>query len=304
MKIEFLKNFIKLTHYKSFSELANDIDISQSTLSNQINQLETEFGNVKLISRTTRKFDITEAGQTFLEFAKKIVDLYDECKKQLLEISLSSPTETIVITASTLPGSHILPKFIANFREKNPNVELKVVINNSSKSLELLKKDNADFAGIGSFMAYNQEEFDYIKIGEDSLVFVCSPKHDLLKRESLISLKDLIQYSFILREDGSGTRDVMERHFPKFNKLKVKLVINDNESIVSAVSASNYISILSEFIAKKAEGAGLIKILRVKEYPVIATRDIYFVKLKEKEITHLKQKFWNNLKSGIKVGLS
>ncbi len=261
MKIEFLRNFIKLAQYKNFSELAVDLDISQSTLSNQISQLEKEFGNSTLIDRTTRKFDLTESGKIFLEFAKKFVDLYDTCKKQLLEISLGAPTETIIITASTLPGSHVLPKFIANFREKNSNVDLKIVINNSSKSLENLKKGNADFAGIGSFMTYNKDDFEFIKIGEDSLVFICSPKHELLERDKQIALKDLIQHPFIMREDGSGTRDVIERQFPEFPRLNVKLVINDNESIVSAVSASNYISILSESIAKKALELGIKEIL-------------------------------------------
>ncbi len=297
MKIEFLRNFIKLAQYKNFSELAVDLDISQSTLSNQISQLEKEFGNSTLIDRTTRKFDLTESGKIFLEFAKKFVDLYDTCKKQLLEISLGAPTETIIITASTLPGSHVLPKFIANFREKNSNVDLKIVINNSSKSLENLKKGNADFAGIGSFMTYNKDDFEFIKIGEDSLVFICSPKHELLERDKQIALKDLIQHPFIMREDGSGTRDVIERQFPEFPRLNVKLEINDNESIVSAVSSSNYISILSESIVKKAEDAGLVKILRLKDHPVIAKRDIYLVKQKGKELTSSKQKFWDYLSS-------
>lgn len=72
--------------------------------------------------------------------------------------------------------------------------------------------------------------------------------------------------------------------------------MNDNDSIISAVSESTYISILSELIAKKAEDAGLIKILNVKEYPVIAKRDVFFIKLKDKKLSNLKKKSWAYLK--------
>jgi DNA-binding transcriptional LysR family regulator len=66
MNIEYLRNFVKLTKYKSFSELVKDIPISQSTLSHQISLLEKKFG-VVLIDRTTNKFDLTEAGRILLD---------------------------------------------------------------------------------------------------------------------------------------------------------------------------------------------------------------------------------------------
>ncbi|GAG62751.1 unnamed protein product, partial [marine sediment metagenome] len=62
MNIEYLRNFIKLTQYKSFSKLAKELPISQSTLSHQILQIEKEFGGVVLINRTTKKFELTRAG--------------------------------------------------------------------------------------------------------------------------------------------------------------------------------------------------------------------------------------------------
>ena len=78
MKIEYLRNFIKLVNYKSFSELARDLQISQSTISHQISQLERDFG-VILINRSTKKFEITEAGKVLLDYSQKIIDLYDSC---------------------------------------------------------------------------------------------------------------------------------------------------------------------------------------------------------------------------------
>jgi len=295
LNIEFLRNFIKLIKYRSFSDLAKDLSLSQSTLSHQISQLENEL-KVKLIDRTTRTFNITEEGKIFLKYAEKIIDLYDSCQQEL-EKYREEGGEDIIITASTLPGSHFLPKYIAKFRNKFPNANFKITINNSKKSIDLLKREMADFAGIGSFMDYYQEDFDLIKIGEDNLHFISSPHHKLLEsNKDSVKFADIIKFPFILREKGSGTRDIVKQQFKEYQQLSIKLEINDNDSIISAVSDSNYISILSEHIARKAESAGLIKILKVEKYPTIAKRDIFFIKLKNKKLSKLKKKFWEYLK--------
>ncbi|MBY8990977.1 MAG: LysR family transcriptional regulator [Candidatus Lokiarchaeota archaeon] len=295
MNIDYLRNFIKLTHYKSFSKLAKELPISQSTLSHQIQQLEKEFGGVVLIDRSTKKFELTKAGKVLYDHAEQILDLYDRCRREISKFQ-DKMIEDIIITASTIPGSHVLPRYIADFRTKNIYVNFKIVINNSKKSLENLKNGMADFAGIGSFMDYNKDDFDYIKIGDDELKIICSPTHELLKNGNLISFEDLKEYPFVWREKGSGTRDLLEQQFPDFKKLKIELEINDNDSIISTVSDSNYLSIMSESMATKAESARLIKIIEIKEYPLITKRPLYFAKLKRKELSRLKKKFWDELK--------
>jgi DNA-binding transcriptional LysR family regulator len=284
-----------LTKYQSFSGLAKDLSISQSTLSHQISQLEEELG-VTLIDRTTRKFKLTSEGSIFLDYAEKIIDLFDSCKQELSQYS-STISEDIFITTSTIPGEYVLPKFITKFNNKYSKVNFQISINNSRESINLLNKGKADFAGVGSFMNYEKDKFDYIEIGEDELVFVCSPKLNMIKNDrNQISFDEIIKYPFINREMGSGTRNIIEQQFSQYKLLNSQLEINDNDSIISAVSESNNISILSSFIAKRAEKAGLIKILKIKEFPLIAKRDLYFIKLKEKELSGLKKEFWEYLK--------
>ncbi|MFX0081567.1 MAG: LysR substrate-binding domain-containing protein [Candidatus Hodarchaeota archaeon] len=299
MNIEYLRNFIKLTKYKSFSKLAEELPISQSTLSHQITQLEKNFGDVVLINRSTKKFELTRAGKLLLEHAEQIIDLYDNCKLEIAKFE-DRMQEDIIISASTIPGSHILPKYIADFRSKNINANFKILINNSKKSLENLKNGVVDFAGIGSFMSYNKDDFDYIKIGEDEFRFICSPNHDLIKQGNLVDFNDLIKYPFVWREKGSGMRNTFEIQFPNYKELNIELEINDNDSIISTVSESNYISIMSEIMADKAESAGLVTSLKIKNHPIIAERALYFVKLKKKELSKLQKKFWNELKSQVR----
>jgi len=295
MNIENLRNFIKLAHYKSFSELARDLPIAQSTLSHQISQLEKDFG-VVLINRSTKKFEITEAGTILLDYAQKIINLFDMCLKDLSKYS-DIKFEDIIISASTTPGSYILPRDIADFRDKNPNVNFKVKINNSLKSIENIVKGLADFAGIGSFINYSKDNFDIIKIGEDQLKFICSPNHKLLENgKNIINFTDLVKYPFLWREKGSGMRNAFEHQFPDYRKLKIKLEMNDNDSIISAVSESSYISIMSEMMAGNAEKAGLIKSLEIKGYSEIVKRTLFFIKSKDKELSELKTNFWDYIK--------
>ena len=295
MNIEYLRNFIKLTQYKSFSKLAKELVISQSTLSHQISNIEKDFAGVVLIERTTKSFELTKPGKLLLNYAKQIVNLFDECKSEVSQFK-EDFIEDIIISASTLPGSHILPKYLTDFRNKNPNVNFKIVISNSKKSLENLNNKLADFAGVGSFIGYNENEFDSIIIGEDKLKFICSPNHQLIKgRVDTVDFKDLIKFPFVWREKGSGMRNTFKKQFPKYKKLKIELEINSNDSIISTVTESNYISIMSEIIADKAEAAGLIKSLKINDYPLIAERSIYFVKLKDKKLSTLKKKFWTEL---------
>ncbi|MFX0141193.1 MAG: LysR substrate-binding domain-containing protein [Candidatus Hodarchaeota archaeon] len=298
MNIEYLRNFIKLTQYKSFSKLAQKLPISQSTLSHQISQLEKDFGGVVLIDRTTKKFELTKAGNLLFEYAGRIIELYDNSKLEISKFK-DQIEENIIISASTIPGSHILPRFIADFKNKNTNVNFKILINNSQKSIENLKNERADFAGIGSFMNYDEKNFDNIKIGEDEFKFICSPNHELLRNGNTVNFNDIIKYPFVLREQGSGMRETFKQQFPEYKDLNIKLEINDNDSIISTVSESNYISIMSEMMVDKAESAGLIKSLKISNYPTIAKRPLYFIKLKDKKLSQLKKKFWNELKSKV-----
>jgi DNA-binding transcriptional LysR family regulator len=297
LNIEFLRNFVKLTQYKSFSKLARELPISQSTLSHQISQIEKDFGGVVLIDRTTKKFELTKAGKLVLDHAEKIISLFDECKVEILKFK-DHVSEDIIISASTIPGSHILPKFIADFNNRNPYVNFKVLINNSNKSLENLNNQLADFAGIGSFMNYDKNNYDSLKIGEDEIKFICSPNHELLKNnKNSVSFNELTKYPFVWREKGSGTRNTFEQQFPRYNELRIELEINDNDSIISTVSESNYISVMSGIMVKKAESAGLIKTLNIANFSIIAKRSLYFVKLKVKQLSSLKQKFWDKIKT-------
>ena len=185
MNIEYLRNFIKLTQYKSFSKLARDLPLSQSTLSHQISQLEKEFNGVILIDRTTKKFELTQAGNVLLKSAEQIIDLYDKCKVDLSKFQ-DQIIEAIIISASTIPGSHILPRYIAGFRNRNPTVKFKKT-SGKVKVKDILKKIETN-----SQKEYIKKRFEDIKLNSLEPI---KTKYDSAIKETDLQIGRL--YSFL-----------------------------------------------------------------------------------------------------------
>jgi len=294
LRIDFLRHFIFLAENKSFSNVADKISITQSALSQQIEHLEKYF-NCNLIYRSTRTFKLTKQGEILLKYSKNIVSLFDKSHKEISNLN-KELVGIISISASTIPGNHVLPKFIADFKNKYANVTISIWIKNSKQSLIDLKNKHVEFAAIGSFMNEDQENFDYFPIFSENLVFVCALDHDLIrKKKGKVLFDDLIKYSFISREIGSGTRQFTTENLERYGELNQILEMASNESIISAVYKSDNISIISELSAKKAEDANLIKILNISDIPPLY-RELFFVKRKSITLNKLSQRFWNFIK--------
>ncbi len=291
LRIDFLRHFILLAEEKSFSNVADKILITQSALSQQIEHLENYF-KCNLIDRSTRTFKLTKQGEILLKYSKDIVSLFDKSQKEIFNLS-KELVGTISIAASTIPGNHILPKFIADFKNKYANVTINIWIKNSKQSLIDLKKKHVEFAAIGSFIKEDREKFEYFPIFTENLVFICALDHDLVRiNKGKVLFEDLIKYPYISREDGSGTKQFAMENLKKYDKLNQLLEMTSNESIISAVSKSNDISIISEMSAKKAEDAKLIKIINISNIPLLR-RKLFFVKNKEIRLNKVAIKFWN-----------
>ncbi len=288
IRIEFLHNFFLLAKTKNFSKAAKKISVTQSALSQQIAQLE-KFFNCSLIERSTRDFKLTKQGELLVEYSKNIWTLLTEYQGIISRLD-ENYIEMIKISSSTIPGTHILPKYIANFKNNFNNVSFSMKIKNTEQSLLDLINGDAHFAAIGSFMDQENEEFEYIDLYSEEIVFICANEHDLAKKSKQLTFEDIKKYPFIDREKGSGTRDIIEKQFKKYSELNHKLKMSNNEAIISAVSESKSVSLISEISATKAENAKLITILYPKDISPIK-RKLYLVKKKGIELDDGAKRF-------------
>ena len=117
MEFRQLEAFVATAELKSFSQAAKYLYLSQSTISSHVQNLEDDLGR-KLLLRTTKSITLTPEGETFLSYARKIVETKDQAVLSLQQSSKSM----LHIGASSIPSGYLLPKIIAGFKEKYPEM--------------------------------------------------------------------------------------------------------------------------------------------------------------------------------------
>ena len=289
IRFDYLKTFLTVARTHSFSIAAKELKTSQGTVSHQIAALE-EYFDAELFKRAVNGVEVTDAGAMLKVTAEKILQEAQDAK-----VKISSTkhrlTGVIRIVASTIPEEHLLPSIIAEFQDKHPDVKFKIKAEDSIMSLWSLQNNDADFAAVGTIRGYN-EKFNAVEVGKEELVLIVPYNHEMSKQKS-IKLNEILQYPYINREETSGTRKEIEIMFKDAkispSKLKTTLELGSTESVITAVSEGRGISIISSIASKKAQAAGLVKVLRIEG--VDSTRKLYLVKPK-RTLLKAAEVFW------------
>ncbi len=294
MRLEYFRTLIEVARRGGFLKAARGLGVTQATVSNHIAALEKFFG-VELFDRTKRTVSLTKEGEILLEKAKEILRIVNEAKEELKKVS-EEEEGTIRVAASTIPGEHVLPGLIAQFKREHPKVSFEVKIMDTGTALEALLQGEADLAAVGSLMGRSTRELDALPIGKEKLIFICPVEHELTRKE-VVTLDDCLAFPFVFRGVNSGTRAEVEKKFKEIGapveKVNISLEVGSTEAVMTAVSEGLGISVVSEIAARKAEAAGLIKILNVKGWD--AERTLYLVRDKSKRPTRGVKLFWNFL---------
>ncbi|MCM3568048.1 selenium metabolism-associated LysR family transcriptional regulator [Neobacillus mesonae] len=249
MNFEHLKVFHTVAREKSFSKTAKILHMSQPAISLQIRQLEESL-NTKLFKRTTRKVDLTQAGEILFQSAEKIFYIVHQTEKDITLLS-NSIHGVLHIGASLTMGEHILPQVIGNFKREFPNVQILLDINNSEQVIEKLINEKIHIGFVQSMINY--PEYRQRIFFEDELIIIAANDfslQDSMELGNSLTLEDIYTLPFVFRESGSGTRQLFEEQLIKNNidpsKLHVILELDNTQSIKSAVEAGIGISIISK----------------------------------------------------------
>ncbi|ADG13781.1 transcriptional regulator, LysR family [Methanocaldococcus infernus ME] len=291
-KLKYFKTFLVASETKSFSKAAKILGITQGTVSNHIATLEKYF-DAQLFVRTPEGVELTPEGKILYEKAKAILDMVEEAK--ILMKSLSEvPEGTIRLYASTIPGEYILPSIIKEFKEKYPSVDFDVNILDTERCYKALEEGLADVISVGYLKS---KDYDYIIIGKDRLVLIVPPNHPFAKRKS-VKFEEILNEDYIDREEGSGTKKTIEEALNKkgysMMDLNVTMRLGSTSSVITAVSEGYGISIISEIPAKKAESAGLVRIVPIEDLDI--TRYLYLIKSRRPKNPSAVKTFWEFLK--------
>lgn len=248
MELKQLESFVAVVVYKSFTEAAKQLYISQPTISTHIQALERELES-KLIIRTTKSIELTKRGAELYECAVKMLDLRD----RLLEKWKSADEKIVRLGVSTIPSAYILPEFLPKFCKAHPEIFFHSIQSDSKGIIEGVLEERMDVGLVG--MECEEEQLACIPFYEDELVIITPvTEHFLQLRKEERPIQALFREPIILREKGSGTKKAadlfLEREGIKKEELQVVAYMNDPEAIKNSVAAGLGVSIVSKKAAE------------------------------------------------------
>lgn len=266
MNFDHLKVFYVAATKRNFSETAKALHLSQPTVSLQIQQLEA-YLEVKLFERTTKNIKLTDSGQLLFQNAERILHLVNQTKKELALLS-ESIHGSLNIGASLTIGEYILPYMIGKYQKEYPKVNLSLNIYNSTQIIQQLRYEEIDLGFIESSISH--PELVHLPFLEDELILIGSTKnpHPMIGDRESITPDELFSLPLILREHGSGTRQVMEESLLKNqldpSKLNIILELGSTESIKSTVESGMGLSIISKSAIQKELMLGSLRTIRLQ----------------------------------------
>lgn len=203
MTLRHLKIFIMVADLGSMTAAAKALFISQPTISQAISELEEHYG-IKIFDRLSKRLFITEKGTQLLSYARHITSLVSEMEQAMKN---SDKSGTIKIGASLTIGTFLLPTLVSEFSRQFPGLHVKVITKNTQDIEKLITQNTIDFAIVEGII--HSPDIFAETFMDDKLLLVCGKKHPLYKTER-ISLAELNNLAFIVREQGSGTRELFE----------------------------------------------------------------------------------------------
>lgn len=272
-----LKVFCTVAETKSFSKASEIIHLTQPAVSLQIQALEEIYGT-RLFDRSNNTVILTRAGSLLYKYAREILGLYSSAEKEIGEIT-GLVKGNLSIGASTTIANYLLPSVIVDFRKKYPKIRVNLQVGNTKGVMEFLNSGTIDIGLVEGEV--QRQKIVVEKILTDELVLIMSPAHHWAKRRD-ISISEITQEPFIVREEGSGTRQMIEKNLEKQDispdDLKVSLVLGSTEAIKSAVEDGMGVSIISAWAAKKEIRHGILKTVTFKDIKLLRNFSLIYPK--------------------------
>lgn len=286
MNIRHLKIFITVYEELNMTAAANRLFMTQPTVSQAIKEIEGHY-EVVLFERLSKKLYVTEAGEYLYEHAKHVINLLNGLEDSLKE---NTPKKKIVIGANYTVGVVLIYEYIEKFKKLYPDSEIMVKVNKSSVLIEMIKKNELDFALIEEIKT-NPDLIEDVFFN-DRITICAHPDYKLFSNEE-ITLKDIASEPLLLREKGCGVRNLFDLRINEAGLfVKPYWESTSTTALIKAAEKKTGVAVLPYELVKDYINLGSLKELEVKD--VDFTRKLAIVYHKNKLLT-------NTIKDFIKI---
>ncbi|WP_019153533.1 LysR family transcriptional regulator [Robertmurraya massiliosenegalensis] len=280
-----LVTFVTVAEKKNFTRAAEALHITQSAVTLTIKGLEKEYG-VKFFDRTNKYVRLTKAGEVLYHQAKEIINKYKQTKRLIDDLSNSVEGQLFIGSSFTF-GEYLLPRIVSEFKESYPLITPDISIRNSKRIITRLLRHELDVGIVEG--AISHPNLVIQPFAQDEMLVITSLKHPFAYKNE-VYLEDLNSEKWILREDGSGTRQTIDRLFSSKNFSPNEIMsFGSSQIIKESVEAGLGISIMSKYAIQKEVTLGTLHPLRIKDNPIV--RDFSYVIHQSKFHTRIMDTF-------------
>lgn len=284
-----LSVFEAVARHLSFSRAALELHLTQPAVSMQIKQLEENVGTA-LFEQLGKKIYLTEAGRELSHYGRVIAQQLTEAEAVLDELKGLRRGKLKISVAST--ANYLAPRLLATFSQRFPTATVKLNVTNRQALLRQLENNELDMAVMGR----PPEGLDLVaeSFMENPLVVIAPVNHSLADCRA-IPLARLGDETFLIREEGSGTRIAMMRFFEANQvNLQAGMEMSSAEAIKQAVQAGLGLGVVSLYTVELELEANRLRVLDVQGFPI--HRHWYIVHRRDKRLSAMAQAFKNFLR--------
>jgi DNA-binding transcriptional LysR family regulator len=289
-----LETFSRVAELKSFSKAASDLFLTQPTVSGHVLSLEQSL-SLRLFDRTGKGVRLTKAGEVFLKYASRILSFRKDLLNALSEFSQGIRGE-LSLGASTIPGEYLLPKLMGHFKKDHPHFIISLKIADTKEIVQYLLQDNIELGIIGAKL--NHSSLHYEKFEEDEIIVVAPSDHPFTRKKK-VTLEELLNEPWIIREEGSGTQIAVEKALRKKGKslkqFNVVMEMGSTSSLKEGVKAKLGLAFISGRAAGEEINQEVLSRINVEGIEPIS-RQIFIVSRSGRTLSPVGMEFHRFLK--------
>lgn len=287
MDLRRLEAFAKVYECKSFSRAAQEIFLSQPTVSGHIKSLEEEL-DLRLFDRLGRRIVPTKGADILYDYAKRILGLVEEAAMSL-DAFMGRHRGDLLVGGSTIPGQYLLPKVLGGFHQEYPEVKVTLNIGDTGGVVEKVLDGSLELGVVGA--ADTDERLVFEPLMKDLVTLAAWPDHPLAGKS--IRVGDLKGQPIVLREPGSGTRAFAEQALKKagldIDTMEVAAQVGSTLAVLQSVRSRVGLGFVSRRAMIEDMEANRLAEIRMEDAKM--TRKFFLVTLKNRTLSPAAKAF-------------